>query len=173
MKIDRLLGIIHLLLQKEKITADGLSQTFEVSKRTILRDVNSLCAAGVPIVTTQGYKGGISLMDGYKLENSFINEKELSHILLGLKALKSIDKGDSFEGLSQRFPGHQPAFKHMHIDLSGYYKTDLVQKFEKIEEAIEEKYCLTFVYHNHQGSSWRLIRPYAILFQWSSWYLWR
>ena len=95
MKIDRLLGIIHLLLQKEKITADGLSQTFEVSKRTILRDVNSLCAAGVPIVTTQGYKGGISLMDGYKLENSFINEKELSHILLGLKALKSIDGYDA------------------------------------------------------------------------------
>ena len=59
MKIDRLIGIITILLQNDKVTAPELARRFEVSKRTINRDIEDICKAGIPIVTTQGYGGGI------------------------------------------------------------------------------------------------------------------
>ena len=70
MKIDRLIGILSILLQKEKITAPELAEKFEVSRRTISRDIEALCKAGIPIVTEQGQNGGISIMEGYKIVRS-------------------------------------------------------------------------------------------------------
>ena len=63
MKIDRLIGILSILLQKETVTAPALAEQFEVSRRTISRDIDTLCQAGIPIVTRQGVNGGISIMD--------------------------------------------------------------------------------------------------------------
>ncbi len=68
MKIDRLIGILSILLQQEQVTAPYLAEKFEVSRRTINRDVEALCKAGIPIVTTQGKNGGISIMDGYRMD---------------------------------------------------------------------------------------------------------
>ena len=65
MKIDRLIGILSILLQKEKTTAPFLAEKFEVSRRTINRDIEALCKAGIPIVTDQGPNGGIYIMEGY------------------------------------------------------------------------------------------------------------
>lgn len=67
MKIDRQLGILSILLQKKSVTAPYLSELFEVSSRTINRDIEDLCKAGIPIVTRQGKGGGISIIDGYKI----------------------------------------------------------------------------------------------------------
>jgi len=67
MKIDRLIGILSILLQKEIITAPELAEHFEVSRRTIGRDIEDLCKAGIPIRTMQGTGGGISIMDGYRI----------------------------------------------------------------------------------------------------------
>lgn len=72
MKIDRLIGIISILLQKEKVTAPYLAEKFEVSRRTINRDVENLCKAGIPIVTEQGKNGGISIAEGYKVDRTLI-----------------------------------------------------------------------------------------------------
>lgn len=66
MKIDRLIGILSVLLQKEKITAPELAEKFEVSRRTINRDIENLCKAGIPISTSQGTGGGIRIMEGYR-----------------------------------------------------------------------------------------------------------
>ena len=67
MKIDRLIGILSILLQKENVTAPDLAKHFEVSRRTINRDIDALCQAGIPIVTKQGVNGGISIMDGFRI----------------------------------------------------------------------------------------------------------
>ena len=73
MKIDRLIGILSVLLQEEKVTAPELAKMFEVSRRTISRDVEDLCKAGIPIFTSQGAGGGISIMDGYKMDRTILS----------------------------------------------------------------------------------------------------
>ena len=65
MKMERLIGILSILLQRERVTAPELAEQFEVSRRTIQRDIESLCRAGIPIATAQGAGGGISIMEGY------------------------------------------------------------------------------------------------------------
>ena len=71
MKIDRLMAILTILLRQEKITAPELADRLEVSRRTISRDLDVLCQAGIPVVTEQGYGGGISLSPGFKIEHPF------------------------------------------------------------------------------------------------------
>lgn len=66
MKIDRQIGILPILLQKDTVTASYLAEQFEVSRRTINRDIEDLCKAGIPVVTKQGINGGISIMGDYK-----------------------------------------------------------------------------------------------------------
>ena len=73
MKIDRMIGILSILLQQEKVTASYLAEKFEVSRRTINRDIEALCMAGIPLVTKQGTGGGISIMEGYKLDRTLLN----------------------------------------------------------------------------------------------------
>lgn len=80
MKIDRLIGILSILLQKETITAPVLAEQFEVSRRTISRDIDTLCQAGIPIVTRQGINGGISIMDGYRIDRTLLTGSEMKDI---------------------------------------------------------------------------------------------
>ena len=87
MKIDRLIGILSILLQQEKVTAPMLAEKFEVSRRTINRDIEVLCQAGIPLVTTQGREGGISIIDGYKVDRTLITSSEMQSILTGLRSL--------------------------------------------------------------------------------------
>ena len=74
MKLDRLIGIITTLQQKGKVTAPYLAEKFEVSKRTINRDIETICLAGIPIVTEQGAGGGISIMQVFSLDTTFFTE---------------------------------------------------------------------------------------------------
>ena len=67
MKIARLIGILSILLQQPKTTAAELAERFEVSTRTIYRDIDVICQAGIPLVTTQGIGGGVAIMDGFKI----------------------------------------------------------------------------------------------------------
>ena len=83
MKIDRLIGILSILLQKEKTTAPLLAEKFEVSRRTINRDIEALCKAGIPIVTSQGQNGGISIMEGYKIDRTLLTSEDMQAILAG------------------------------------------------------------------------------------------
>ena len=77
MKIDRLIGILSILLQKEMTTAPELADYFEVSRRTINRDIEALCKAGIPIQTSQGFGGGISIMNGYRMDRTILTSKDI------------------------------------------------------------------------------------------------
>ncbi len=89
MKIDRLIGILSILLQQNKVTAPYLAEKFEVSRRTINRDIEDLCKAGIPLITTQGVNGGISIMEGYKIDNTLLTSADMQAILAGLRSLDS------------------------------------------------------------------------------------
>ena len=94
MKIDRLFSIAHILLNKKQVTAKELAEKFEVSTRTIYRDIDTLSAGGIPIYTDKGKGGGIRLMDEYIFDKSIISVEEKNSILMGLELLKATNYDD-------------------------------------------------------------------------------
>ncbi|MGI6070566.1 MAG: helix-turn-helix transcriptional regulator [Blautia sp.] len=175
MKIDRLIGILSILLQQEKVTAPYLAEKYEVSRRTINRDIEALCKAGIPLVTTQGKNGGISIMDGYRIDKTLLTSADMQAILDGLKSLDSVSKTSRYQQLMEKLnPGSSvlPGTGHVLIDLSSWYKTTLAPKIETIQTAIQQTHLLTFTYFSPNSEGPRMIEPYYLVFQWASWYVW-
>lgn len=176
MKVDRLVGILAALLQRDSVTAPELAERFEVSRRTINRDIESLCRAGIPICTRQGVGGGISIMQGYRLEKTLLSTGEMREILAGLRGLDSISGSRHYarlmeklcEGASELINGKD----YVWIDLSSWHKGSLAPKIEMIQSAIENRRLLCFRYYAPRGESHRSIEPYYLLFRWSDWYIW-
>lgn len=176
MKSDRLIGILSILLQEEKTTAPELAEKFEVSRRTINRDIEDLCKAGIPIKTSQGSGGGISIMDGYRIDRTILTSKDMQMILAGLRSLDSISGSRYYSQLMEKLQTGSSTFisgrDSMLIDLSSWYKSSLAPKIEVIQDAIENRNLLEFRYYAPSGESSRTIEPYYLVFQWSSWYVW-
>ncbi|WP_195974987.1 helix-turn-helix transcriptional regulator [Hydrogeniiclostridium mannosilyticum] len=173
MKINRLIGIITTLQQKKAVTAPYLAKKFEVSRRTINRDIEDICKAGIPIVTTQGANGGISIMDGFSLDTTVFTKQELTAIFTGLKSLDSVSNSASAEKLAQKIGGSSAIrlADSMVIDLSSFYKDDLAAKIDQIKQAITESKCIAFHYCYNKGEADKQIEPYLIVFKWSDWYV--
>ncbi len=176
MKTDRLIGILSVLLQEEKTTAPALAERFEVSRRTINRDIETLCKAGIPIQTTQGTGGGISIMDGYRMDRTILTSKDMQMILTGLRSLDSVSGSGYYSQLMEKIQAGSSDFisgkDSMLIDLSSWYRESLAPKIEIIQDAIGDRRLLTFRYYAPSGESERLVEPYYLVFRWSSWYLW-
>lgn len=176
MKIDRLIGILSILLQQEKVTAPYLAERFEVSKRTINRDIEALCKAGIPLVTTQGQGGGIAIMDGYRIDRTVLSSLEMQSILAGLKSLDSVSGTTRYRQLMEKLSAGTSetlaAGGHIVINLASWYKPSLAPKMEQIQTAIECRRYLCFHYCSPRGEGEKRIEPYLLVFQWSSWYVW-
>ena len=175
MKIDRLIGILSILLQHEKVTAPYLADRFEVSRRTINRDIEDICRAGIPIVTIQGANGGISIMEGYQIDRTLLTKADLQAILTGLKSLDSVSGTNKYQQLMDKISLKRDrvytADNHILIDLSSYYKSSLSWKFGEIQRAIQENRVISFYYYGPKGEGEREIEPSLLVFQWSSWYV--
>lgn len=176
MKIDRQIGILSILLQREKVTAPFLAERFEVSKRTINRDVEDLCKAGIPLVTTQGQGGGITIMDGYRMDRTVLTSSDMQAILTGLRSLDSVSGTTRYQRLMDKLSMGSSSVvapnQHILINLSSWYKSTLAPKMELIQKAIEQKKQVSFHYYSPVGESERVVEPCMLVFQWSSWYLW-
>lgn len=176
MKIDRLIGILSVLLQKEKMTAPELAERFEVSRRTINRDIEDLCKAGIPIQTSQGTGGGISIMEGYRLNRTILTSKDMQMILAGLRSLDSVSGSSYYCQLMEKIRTGSSEFisgrDSILIDLSSWYGDSLTPKIETIQDAVENRHLVRFQYYAPSGESERTVEPYFLVFRWSSWYLW-
>lgn len=176
MKIDRMIGILSILLQKEKVTAPYLAEKFEVSRRTINRDIEALCMAGIPLVTEQGQNGGVSIMDGYKIDRTLFTTQDMQAILAGLRSLDSVSGTNQYlqlmEKLSAGASNLLAGDTHILIDLSSWYKSALSPKIELLHNAILTANKVSFTYFSPKEESKRTVEPYDLVFQWAGWYLW-
>ena len=176
MKTERLIGILSILLQQEKVTAPQLAREFEVSRRTIQRDIESLCRAGIPISTAQGAGGGISIMEGYRVDRTVLTAPEMQAILAGLRSLDSVSGTRRYTQLMEKLSAGSgvllPGSAQMLIDLSSWYKDSLAPKIEEIQSAIRQHRTIRFAYFSPKGESVRTVEPYYLLFRWSAWYVW-
>lgn len=175
MKIDRLIGILSILLQKEKVTAPELAEKFEVSRRTINRDIENLCKAGIPIRTSQGAGGGISIMEGFSMDRTLLTSKDMKMILAGLRSLDSVSGSRYYGQLMEKIkPGASDIVTGndaILIDLSSWNKDAIAPRISFIQDAIEERTILAFDYYAPSGETQREIEPYYLIFKWSSWYV--
>ncbi len=175
MKLDRLMGILTTLLQSGSVTAPQLASKFEVTRRTIGRDIDALCMAGIPIVTRQGAGGGICLAEGYKLDKSVLTAEELQTLLAALKGIGTVSGGTQMERMLEKLTKNSGAVvslkENMIIDLSSHYKSSLSEKIASIKQAIFKSKLIAFDYYSEKGQSRRRIEPYCITFQWSAWYV--
>ena len=175
MKIDRLLGILTVLLQNDRVTAPELAEKFEVNRRTIGRDIDALCMAGIPIVTHQGAGGGIAIAEGFKLDKSVLTADELSGIVAALNGIGSVSERSNFERTLDKLHINSEAVVSMRepviIDLASHYKRQLTGKIQTIKRAILEARLIEFDYLYEKGESHRRIEPYFVIFQWASWYV--
>ena len=175
MKIDRLLAIVTILLQQERVTAPVLAERLEVSRRTIHRDIDDICKAGIPVTTSQGANGGISIAEGFKLDKNVFTADELQDIITGLNSLQSVSDTVKIQSLiSKLSPGGNADISSggkIHIDLASHYKASITEKINLFKSAIVEKRLVSFEYYSEKGHSTRTMEPYSIFFRWAAWYV--
>lgn len=173
MKIDRLIGILSLLLQKDKVTAGELAERFEVSPRTILRDIDAINMAGIPIGSSKGKGGGFFIMEGYKIDRSLLSLEDMQLIFAGLKGLDSVSSTNRYKRLMDKLQcAPLNVRENIIIDLSKWGKWTVADKFETIKNAIDQRLVISFKYFSPTGETERKIEPCKLVFQWSSWYVW-
>ncbi len=171
MKLDRLIGILVTLLRSERITAPVLAERFEVSRRTIRRDIDLLCQAGIPIITRQGSNGGISIEKSYRLEKSVLTTEELTSIVTALKGLGSVAEAAQIKEMLHKLSGDAPLKENIRIDLGAHHKNSLPEKIRLFSQAIRENRRIVFDYYYEKGEVHREIEPYCMRFEWMDWYI--
>ena len=170
--INRLLGIIYILLNKGTVTAGELAERFEVSVRTIYRDVENLSMAGIPVYTRKGKGGGISLTERFVLDKLLISGEEQARILAALASLEETGAGDEGEILCKLgdFFKTEPV-NWVSIDFSDW-SGRRQELFVQIKEAILNRHVMVFDYYGQSGEmSSRIVEPVQLLFKDYTWYV--
>lgn len=174
MQINRLFEIVYILLDKKAITAKELAERFEVSVRTIYRDIDTLSSAGIPIYASQGKGGGISLLDDYILNKSVLSENEQNEILFALQSLTVTQNPETDKVLSKLSSlFNKNKINWIEVDFSpwGSGKNQKCQ-FNVLKNAILNHQIIEFEYINSSGEkSSRKVEPIKFIFKVNAWYL--
>ena len=174
MKQSRLFKIVYHLLEKGKSTAPELAKKFEVSIRTIYRDLDTISAAGVPIYATQGRGGGIFIMSDFVLNKSLLSEQEKEQILMALQGISATEHNQTDELLIKLGGLFQSKVTNwIEVDFSEWYKnTPNYNVFNLIKNAIFNQNMITFSYFAQEGNySNRTVEPIKLIFKNKDWYL--
>jgi predicted DNA-binding transcriptional regulator YafY len=181
MKVDRLVSIIMILLEKKRIGAQELADQFEVSPRTIYRDIDAINLAGIPVRGASGVGGGFEIMPEYKLDKKIFSASDLSAILMGLSSLSDMIRGDELVNALAKVKSFIPADRaneialkagRIQIDLTPWMgNTNIQPHMEKIRTAMQEHRLLSFEYLDRSGNrTARTAEPYQLVLKGSHWY---
>lgn len=182
MKIDRLISIIMVLLQRKKVSATKLAEMFEVTPRTIYRDIETINSAGIPIVTYPGVNGGIGIMEEYKIDKKLFTTTDIATLLMGLGSISRAMTNDEIINTLAKVKGLIPEEQFRDIELKSNQITidlapwignkDLQSNLEKIKKALNNRKLLSFNYSSRDGQkSSRKVEPYRLVLKESHWYL--
>ena len=174
MKDNRLFRILYYILEKEKVTANELADKFEVSVRTIYRDIDSISSVGVPIFTTQGKGGGIKIDNEFILNKSLFDANEKEQIIAALQGLEKTNKvykSELITKLSALFKIKNSNW--IEIDFTSWGSNNTYQDlFNTLKIAIINKNIISFSYNSSKGEKInRKVKPIRLLFKEQDWYL--
>lgn len=181
MKVDRLVGIIMTLLDKKRIGAQELADLFEVSPRTIYRDIEAINMAGIPIRSISGVGGGFEIMPEYKLDKNVFSTAELSAILTGLSNLSAMVRDNELVNVLAKIKRLIPADRakdikiktnQISIDVSAWSGNQNIQPYlQIIKSALDSHRLLSFEYIAHHGNkTMRTVEPYQLVMKSGHWY---
>jgi predicted DNA-binding transcriptional regulator YafY len=182
LKIDRLISIIMLLLERKKISAPELAKMFEVKLRTIYRDIETISMAGIPIIAYRGADGGYSIMEEYKIEKKLFTLSDITALLIGLGSIHSTMTSEEILNTMAKVKGLVPAEQMKDIELKSkqiaidntpwFGNKNLRLNVAKIKAAIGENKLISFKYFDRLGNkSQRKIEPYRLVLKDSNWYI--
>ncbi len=182
MKLDRMMGILTLLQEHEWLQATALAGRFEVSVRTIYRDIDALNLAGIPLETRQGNGGGVRVMPGFKLDKSLLTERDMADVVTALKSLSTAFAGNNESVLLEKLNHSVPADKkhsfqrrtnEVIIDISPWGDDARIRnKLNMIRDLLDANRTLTFTYTDAQGrTSKRVMEPHTLVFKGMNWYV--
>lgn len=170
--LNRRLGIVYLLMKKKTVTAAELAERYEVSVRTIYRDIEALSMIGVPVYAQKGRNGGISLTEQFVLDRMLVTEEEQKQILAALKSLDEVGartEQDTFHKLGDFFKVQPPNW--IAVDFSDW-SGKRQELFEGVRRAILETKVICFDYYGQNGTmTHRTVEPVQLLFKEYTWYL--
>jgi len=172
MQISRLLEMVYILLEQKTITAKQLSEKFNVSQRTIYRDIDILTLAGIPVYTEKGKGGGINILPEFVINKSILSNQEQHEILLALQTLsnvKSPETGQTLKKLSALF--NKNIEDWLLVDFSDWSFTGS-SYFEDFKTAILQRRIVDFEYYGTSGEKTkRQIEPIQLWFKQKAWYI--
>lgn len=175
MQINRLFEIVYILFDKKTITARELAEHFEVSKRTIYRDIETLSMAGIPLYTNKGKGGGINILPEFILNKSLLSGSEQDEILSGLQSLSALNVPNVdpvLNKLATIFNKKNASW--IDVDFSHWGSDNSEkEKFKLLKNAILEKNVIIFDYYSSYGeiSKQRFVEPMKLVFKGQSWYV--
>jgi len=177
MKIDRLLGIIIYLLNRNVASSQALAEKFEVSQRTIQRDMDAINQAGIPIISYKGANGGYGIAEGYRMDRQLTSSEDYRNIITALKGLcsgyDSKKTRDTLEKFLVLMSPEQSVKQKLVLDF-GVLKEDgnINTCIKSIEKAIETEKAVEFNYTNaDNNTSYRIVEPLMLTYKWYAWYL--
>ncbi|ANW85375.1 TPA: helix-turn-helix transcriptional regulator [Streptococcus agalactiae] len=174
MKNNRLFKILYYVLEKGKVTANELAEKYEVSIRTIYRDIDVLSSAGIPIYATQGKGGGIEIADDFVLKKSFLSENEQEQILIALKGLELTNKEYENELLTKLTALFKTKNTNwIEVDFTNWQRSKSYDElFKDIKSAIINKNIVSFTYFSsNKKETSREVKPIRLLFKGWDWYV--
>ena len=176
LKTERLLETVFLLLDKRKVTAEALAARFGVSKRTVLRDMESLSLAGIPIYSRQGKEGGFSLMETFILDKSLLTAEEQKEILSALETMKPFTENHTEKLLMKLkgiFSSPEPRTDWLEVDFFRWGKKNGdSERFNLLKSCILKRQPVAFVYSGTSGKTEkRQAYPLKLVFKKNTWYL--
>ena len=172
MQESRLFRIVYYLLDKGRATAPELAEHFEVSVRTIYRDIDTLSGAGIPIYAETGRNGGIYLMKGFVLDKAVLSDEEKQEILLAMQSLSVAQNNDEIiRKLSAIFNLNTDNWLEIDFSRWGTPHSDN-KKFEQLKSAVIHQKCVKIAYaSSYKEITERIIQPLKLLYKSMSWYL--
>ena len=166
MKLERLIYILLALLNKKQITAKEIAERFEISTRTVYRDMDTLSLAGIPIYSERGDKGGFYIPDDYKMDSSFFTEEEKQFIINMSQNVGKIVGRPSFDSIEHKLTSQEVTdnVNPFYFDLTSWSLN--TNYLLEIEQAIQTGKKVSFSYFSKkQERSLRTILPYRLIFK--------
>ncbi|WP_071130094.1 helix-turn-helix transcriptional regulator [Enterococcus timonensis] len=175
MRIERLISMVMILLQKELVSTKELAAIFQVTPRTILRDVEALSLANIPVYTQRGRNGGVGLLPNYKVDKKLLTAQDISNLLTALSSVQQLITSPELSATITKIQAmeQEKSPESLSIQFSKWQgQTEIKKLAEKINQAVTQHRLIEFSYYDRLGvATQRIIEPYHLAYLSDRWYI--